>query len=108
MIDRLTRRRFLAGAVAGTAVVAFDTVGRSWVTAASASERMPSGAALVPGLDGELVTDPAALGEAADDFGHIVHRMPIAVLRPTGTASTWRCAVGGTPRSGRRRWRSGW
>jgi len=82
MIDRLTRRRFLAGAVAGTAVVAFDTVGRSWVTAASASERMPSGAALVPGLDGELVTDPAALGEAADDFGHIVHRMPIAVLRP--------------------------
>jgi cytokinin dehydrogenase len=83
MTDHLDRRRFLAGALAGTAVVAFDTVGRSWVTAASAGEGAAASAAVaVPGLDGELVTDPAALAEAADDFGHIVHRSPVAVLRP--------------------------
>lgn len=33
-------------------------------------------------LDGELTTDPAARQEAADDYGHIVHRLPVAVLRP--------------------------
>jgi cytokinin dehydrogenase len=79
MIDR---RRFLAGALAGGAVIAFDTVGRSWVAAASAGDRVPAGAVAVPALDGELVTDPASLTEAADDFGHIVHRTPVAVLRP--------------------------
>jgi cytokinin dehydrogenase len=82
MIDRLDRRRFLAGALTGTAVVAFDTIGRSWVTAASASQDRPAGAVAVPHLDGELVTDPGALTEAADDFGHIVHHTPVAVLRP--------------------------
>jgi cytokinin dehydrogenase len=76
------RRTFLAGALAGTAVVAFDTVAGSWVTAASADEGLPAGAAAIPGLDGELVTNPASLAAAADDFGHIVHRTPVAVLRP--------------------------
>jgi cytokinin dehydrogenase len=80
--DHLDRRRFLAGALAGTAVVAYDTVGRTWVTAASASQGSSSAVAAVPSLDGELVVDPAALAEAADDFGHIVHRTPVAVLRP--------------------------
>jgi FAD/FMN-containing dehydrogenase len=36
----------------------------------------------VPPLDGALLTDPAALAAAADDFGHTVHRQPAAVLRP--------------------------
>ncbi|HEU4533875.1 MAG TPA: FAD-binding protein, partial [Polyangiaceae bacterium] len=72
------RRRFLAGAT-GALVVGFDTSRRSWVTEAQASG---GSVALLPGLDGELTTDPAALDEAADDFGHIVHRRPIAVLRP--------------------------
>jgi FAD/FMN-containing dehydrogenase len=36
----------------------------------------------VPALDGTLTTDPAAMQEAADDYGHIVHRLPVAVLRP--------------------------
>ncbi len=75
------RRGFLAGAGAGAGalVVGFDTSRRSWVTEAQAA----TGAVVsVPGLDGELVTDAAALDEAADDFGHIVHRRPIAVLRP--------------------------
>ena len=36
----------------------------------------------VPPLDGFLLTGPEALGAAADDFGHTVHRPPAAVLRP--------------------------
>jgi cytokinin dehydrogenase len=82
MSDRLDRRRFLATAVAGAAVVAFDPLRGGWVTAAQAAEKAPHGAVEVPSLDGELTTDPAALAAAADDFGHIVHRQPVAVLRP--------------------------
>lgn len=44
----------------------------------------------VPPLDGELVFDAAALDEAADDFGHIVHRRPWAVLRPGSAADVQR------------------
>jgi FAD/FMN-containing dehydrogenase len=36
--------------------------------------------------DGVLRTDTAALTEAADDFGHLVHRPPAAVLRPGSAA----------------------
>jgi FAD/FMN-containing dehydrogenase len=38
--------------------------------------------AQLPPLDGTLNTDPASLAAAADDFGHLVHRTPVAVLRP--------------------------
>lgn len=82
MPDRLDRRGFLAAALTGSAIVAFDPFGRGWLTAASASERMPAGAIAVPDLDGELVTDPAERAAMADDYGHIVHRSPVAVLRP--------------------------
>ncbi|MDQ7908334.1 FAD-binding protein [Phytohabitans sp. ZYX-F-186] len=34
-----------------------------------------------PALDGELVTDEGARERAADDFGHLVHRVPRAVVR---------------------------
>jgi cytokinin dehydrogenase len=76
------RRRFLATALAGAVIIAFDPIGRGWVTAASAGEPALAGAVPVPELDGELVTDEAARAETADDFGHIVHRTPAAVLRP--------------------------
>lgn len=79
MSDHLARRRFLTVAAAGAAVLAFDPVRGSWV---SAGEPLPRGAVAVPDLDGELTTDPAALAEAADDYGHLVHRTPLAVLRP--------------------------
>jgi cytokinin dehydrogenase len=79
--DRLDRRGFLAAAIAGTAVVAFDPLGRGWVTAAEASTGKVA-AVSIPDLDGELVLDPGALIAAADDYGHIVHRGPVAVLRP--------------------------
>ncbi|HEY0448751.1 FAD-binding protein [Actinophytocola sp.] len=77
MDTRLGRRAFLTGAAA-VAVVAFDPGGLGWVTEADASP----GGITVPGLDGELVVDPASRAEAADDYGHIVHRTPVAVLRP--------------------------
>src|SRR5262249_27764658 len=79
MATRLGRRHFLAGIVAGTAVLAFDPCKRSWITAAHAD---PPGGIDIPSLDGELVVDTASLAEAADDFGHIVHRTPVAVLLP--------------------------
>ncbi len=77
MDSRLGRRAFLTGAAAA-AVVSLDPAGLGWVTEADAD---PRGIA-VPGLDGELVTDEASRTEAADDYGNIVHRMPVAVLRP--------------------------
>jgi cytokinin dehydrogenase len=36
----------------------------------------------LPALDGELTEDPIAREAAADDFGHLVHRLPGGVLRP--------------------------
>ncbi|HEY6744079.1 MAG TPA: FAD-binding protein [Mycobacteriales bacterium] len=80
------RRRFLSTALTGAAIVAFDPLRGGWVTAAEAAEGAPAGAVAVPDLDGELTTDPAALAEVADDFGHLVHRTPLAVLRPGSVA----------------------
>ena len=82
MTDRVSRRRFLGTALVGAAVVAFDPLRSGWVTAAEAAEGAVGGAVAVPDLDGELTIDPAALAAAADDFGHLVHRTPLAVLRP--------------------------
>jgi hypothetical protein len=81
----LDRRRFLVTALAGAAIVAFDPLRGGWVTAAEAAEGTPRGAVAVPDLDGQLSTDPAVLAAAADDFGHLVHRTPLAVLRPGST-----------------------
>jgi cytokinin dehydrogenase len=75
--SRLGRRAFLTGTAAAATVVAFQPA-LGWVTAADASP----GGITVPGLDGELVVDDASRAEAADDYGNIVHRTPIAVLRP--------------------------
>ncbi|MFI2431784.1 FAD-binding protein [Streptomyces sp. NPDC018693] len=36
----------------------------------------------IPRLDGTLLMDEASLAAAADDYGHLVHRRPAAVLRP--------------------------
>jgi FAD/FMN-containing dehydrogenase len=59
---------------------AFDPITRCWV---------PSGAPAavpLPALRGELGRDDAALRWAAEDFGHVVHHRPRAVLRPGGVA----------------------
>lgn len=65
-----------AAATAAIAVVGFNPATRSWAT------ELEHGATPVPPLDGSLTTDPAAKQEAADDYGHIVHRQPVAVLLP--------------------------
>ncbi|MFI6407595.1 FAD-binding protein [Streptomyces sp. NPDC050548] len=73
-----TRRTALRGlAVASAAVIGFDPFTRSWAVTDSGGPL--SG---VPHLDGTLLTDDASLTADADDFGHIVHRRPAAVLRP--------------------------
>lgn len=77
-----SRRAVLRGLTAtGAAVIGFDPVTRSWAATGSGS---PSGTDLagVPPLDGTLVTDEPSLAAASDDYGHIVHRRPRAVLRP--------------------------
>lgn len=79
-MSQITRRAMVSGVV-GAAALAFDPVRRTWVTDAQAA----SGGISVPGLDGSLTVDPAALAEAADDFRHIVPRAPIAVLRSEST-----------------------
>ncbi len=71
----ISRRAMLAGAAA--AVVAFDPVNLGWLTAADAAPGID-----IPNLDGELVVDDESRTAVADDYGHIVHRMPVAVLRP--------------------------
>ena len=82
MSGELSRRNFLRGSLAAaTVVVGFDTALRSWVSAAEI-ERALAPAEDFPIFDGVLLLDDASLTAAADDFGHIVHRQPLAVLRP--------------------------
>src|SRR5829696_9905418 len=79
MGEHVSRRRLIQGAAATAVagmIVGFDPASRSWATEIS------RGTIPVPRLDGSLTTDPAARQEAADDYGHIVHRLPYAVLRP--------------------------
>jgi hypothetical protein len=61
-------------------VIGFDVISRAWVTAANAQSSL--NLAELPPLDGAIYTDEATRQAAADDFGHIVHRQPIAVLKP--------------------------
>jgi cytokinin dehydrogenase len=82
MSGEISRRRFLRGTLAGAVVVAgFDTSLRSWVSAAEI-ERATALAEDFPSFDGMLLLDDASRAAAADDFGHLVHRQPLAVLKP--------------------------
>jgi cytokinin dehydrogenase len=86
----ISRRGVLRGLTAGAVVVGFDPVSRAWATqgeaagGATSSGAAAGGGGLVglPPLDGTLLTDPADLAAAADDYGHLVHRTPLAVLQP--------------------------
>lgn len=83
MSGEISRRIFLRGTFAGAVVVAgFDTVLRSWVSAAELEHHATSLAEDFPVFDGVLLLDDASRAAAADDFGHLVHRQPLAVLRP--------------------------
>ena len=77
-MNNISRRTMIKGLFATSAVVGFNLVSRSWVTQASAGGDFSE----LPPLDGTLAIDAASLAAAADDFGHIIHRTPVAVLRP--------------------------
>ncbi|HEY0539135.1 MAG TPA: FAD-binding protein [Actinoallomurus sp.] len=76
MEERLTRRAVITGLAAGALVVGLDPVTGNWVTEASASDAPRD----LPRLDGRVRLDGATRDGVADDFGHLVHRRPIAVL----------------------------
>lgn len=78
MRSELSRRGFLSGLGAGALITGFDPVSRSWLTGPTAS----ASALRVPRLKGRLLFSKSARSAAADDFGHIVHRRPWAVLEP--------------------------
>jgi cytokinin dehydrogenase len=77
-MTKISRRGLVKGLLAGAVVLGFDPRGRSWVTEAWAG----TGFNHLPPLDGQLLTDPTSLAAAADDWGHIVHNTPVAVLYP--------------------------
>jgi len=81
----MTRREAIAGVTASMLAVGFDVRTRTWVpAAAAAARRRPFDD--VPPLDGSLHTDDAARDAVAHDVGNLVHRRPVAVLRPKSAA----------------------
>lgn len=76
----LSRRGFVRAVGVGAVVVGFDPVGRAW--AVSGDDSFDT----VPHLDGRLLFDPKDLAPFEEDFGHIVHRTPAAVLDPGSVA----------------------
>jgi cytokinin dehydrogenase len=83
MSEDISRRTFLRGTFATAIVVAgFDTGLRSWVSAAELEHHATALAEDFPAFDGVLLFDEASRAVAADDFGHLVHRQPLAVLKP--------------------------
>lgn len=82
--EKVSRRTFLKGALAGVAVVGFDLHSRQWLSWAGLQTAVAA-APTFPTFDGTLYMDPAGssqLDAAADDFGHIVSHRPVAVLNP--------------------------
>lgn len=80
MKHAVPRRGFMQGSLA-VAALAWCPEAKSWVGQPGCPGNIP-----FPGLDGEILVDGATLAAAADDFGHIVHRAPIAVLVPGSIA----------------------
>jgi cytokinin dehydrogenase len=74
MTQPLVRRTFLGASIAAVAA-AWSPEARAWVPVG------PGGVTL-SGLDGQLLTDAPTLALAGDDYGHIVHKSPQAVLVP--------------------------
>jgi cytokinin dehydrogenase len=103
MSNQILRREFLKSGLAGAVVVGFAPLNRSWITPTSARIGVE-----LPPLDGALLTDPASLAAAASDFGHVVSRQPVAVLksssvddiiRMTRFAREHRLKIGARPRA---------
>src|SRR5262245_3444822 len=82
MDRRISRRELgkrLAKVASGAALLALQP------SCTSTQRSLPTGQLLrndLKGLSGTLLFDDAARQAAADDFGHIVHHLPTAVLKP--------------------------
>src|SRR5262247_1660483 len=82
MERRISRREFnkrLAGAASAAALLGLQP------SCTSLSPSLPKGQLLrndLTDLSGTLLFDDTAREAAADDFGHIVHQLPTAVLKP--------------------------
>src|SRR5499426_3330971 len=82
MERRISRREFnkrLAGAASAAALLGLQP------SCTSLPPSLPMGQLLrndLTDLSGTLLFDDAARQAAADDFGHIVHHLPTAVLKP--------------------------
>ena len=75
-----TSRRSLLLALAGTAAVTgFSPSTRAWATT---GDDRPDLTLLPTPLHGKLLLLPAELAPYEDDYGHIIHRTPTAVLLP--------------------------
>lgn len=72
----LPRRQVLQGGLVAASVAAFNLVSCTWAT------EMQPHAVAVPPLDGQLLLDESKRTQTAEDYGHIVHRKPWAVLVP--------------------------
>lgn len=72
-----TRRDFVRGLGAGALVIGFDPTAGRWVSGDEEHHFVRT-----PPIVGQLLFDEAALSLDSDDFGHIVHHRPQAVLRP--------------------------
>jgi cytokinin dehydrogenase len=66
-------------AAGGALIVGFDLTARKWAVAGQRARMLARG---FPRFDGALRTGARAREAVADDFGHIVHRRPQAVLEP--------------------------
>src|SRR5262245_13156111 len=73
----ISRRDFGKRLAGGTALLALQP---AWTYPAAAQSLRND----LKDLSGELSFDDAVLQTAADDFGRVVHKKPIAVLRPGG------------------------
>ena len=82
MSQAIARRHLLQAAIASAAVVAFNPVSRVWATEAEIDSEPEDSVLQVPPLDGQLLLDAGTQATAADDFGHIIHQSPWAVLVP--------------------------
>jgi cytokinin dehydrogenase len=79
MERRISRREFGKRLTTGAALLALQP------SCTSTQRSLPTGQLLrndLTDLSGALLFDDAARQAAADDFGHIVHRLPTAVLKP--------------------------
>jgi cytokinin dehydrogenase len=73
-----TRREVLSGLSAGALITGFDPVTRRWTAGRAAGPPVRP----VPAIKGRLLFSGPALSAASNDFGHIVHQRPWAVLEP--------------------------